>query len=272
VSRFSQLYIERGPPTQDSLRMRNRLAAFVVENLEANPASQLAQAIRQSLGLEVHVRWEWFQEFFRTADLRDVLDTVTIVCQMFKQQSHGNSLLRNIPFRWRQHVQRVFSEENLAYRLGDDEVVHPFIDSEFDYNRVAALAALASDRFGEARQGFESAFRHLRNGEDKQAIRMMFPAVETAARVLNPGAMSRLDVNDIDRYFEPQLRAKYGDNRPAIDAGGQMLGAVKKWIVASHIYRHGPEVQDPVEPPRDFVVLHLSAGASFLRWMIELYS
>ena len=101
---------------------------------------------------------------------------------------------------------------------------------------------------------------------------MMFPAVEVAAKVLNPGTLKRLDVNEVQRYIGPRLDAKYAGNDPALSAGRQMLEAFKKWITASHFYRHGQEIEDPAEPPEDLVVVHMSAGATFLRWMVELYS
>jgi len=164
----------------------------------------------------------------------------------------------------------VFLEENMSYRLGDNDIVRPFVDEEFQRNRTAAFAALDDARFGEARDGFEDAFRHLRNGEGKQAIRMMFPAVETAFKVLFPGRFSALDVSGIDSALRPQLHAKCRGNQPAIDSGRQLLEAFKRWIIASQPYRHGQEVQEPAEPPQELVVAHLSAGATFLRWMIEL--
>ncbi len=70
----------------------------------------------------------------------------------------------------------------------------------------------------------------------------------------------------------PANRTRYAGNQPAIDAGNQLLGGVKSWINAAQPYRHGQEQQEPAEPPLDFVIAHLSAGAAYLRWMIELCS
>jgi len=99
---------------------------------------------------------------------------------------------------------------------------------------------------------------------------MMFPAVETAAKVLFPGAFARLMPNEVDRYLAPRLREKYGGNQPAIDAGLRLLASMKEWINAAQPYRHGQEQQEVAEPPFDFVIAHLSSGAAYLRWMIEL--
>jgi hypothetical protein len=52
-------------------------------------------------------------------------------------------------------------------------------------NQASALEVLSDSRFGEARTDFEAAYRILRGGNGKEAIRMMFPAVEVAAKVLS---------------------------------------------------------------------------------------
>jgi hypothetical protein len=200
-------------------------------------------------------------EFFNTAEIRDILDVCTIISKILAQKR-----------TWTDFVVRVFHEENLACRINQDGIVHPFIDEEFEVVRSAALDALNEARFGEARGDFEAAFRHLRNGkaEGKAAIRSMFPAVETAAKVLFPGDMARLMPNEVGHLIEPRLRNLYAGNQPAIDAGVQLLAGFKAWIIASQLYRHGQEQEEPADPPLNFVISYLSAGANYLRWMIEL--
>jgi hypothetical protein len=68
------------------------------------------------------------------------------------------------------------------------------------------------------------------------------------------------------------MQIRYAGNQPAIDASKQLLAGMKAWINAAQPYRHGQEQQEPAEPPIDFVIAHLSAGATYLRWMIELCS
>ena len=109
-----------------------------------------------------------------------------------------------------------------------------------------ALEVLGDSRFGEARTDFEAAHRHLRDGDGKEAIRTMFPAVEVAAKVLSPRKFAGLAANEVDKRIRP--------------------------ILDQQLYRHGQEQQEPADPPKDFVIAHLSAGATYLRWMIELCS
>jgi hypothetical protein len=63
---------------------------------------------------------------------------------------------------------------------------------------------------------FGAAFRHLRDGNGKEALRMMFPAFKTTSRVLFPG---------IDRFIKPVLDQRYAANRPALDADRLLLAA-----------------------------------------------
>ena len=73
--------------------------------------------------------------FFKSAQLRDILDTVGVVAPAFESLSEPH-----LAERWRGHVAGVFAEENVAYRLGDNDIVHPYVDQEFEGNRASALA------------------------------------------------------------------------------------------------------------------------------------
>jgi hypothetical protein len=180
--------------------------------------------------------------------------------------------LENAHELWLSEVSRIFKEQNLAYRFDNDAVAHPYVDEEFESNRQSALEALRHPIFGEARTDFEASYRHLRGREYKQAIRMLFPAVEVAAKVLFPGAFSRLMPNEVDKHLKPRLEQRYVGNEPAMNAGCLLLEGLKSWIRATQPYRHGREQREPAEPPEDFVIAHLSAGASYLRWMIDFCS
>lgn len=265
MTRYSQLYVERGHPEQDSERARVRLYTFF-ENNHDNIYQIVRTHLEAELGIEIPKYG--LKKFFISSAIRDLLDTITevAICLRNSRPHSGNTHSE----RWLLNANRIFSEENLAYRIGDDGIVHPYPDAEFEINRASALSALDRSQFAEAQRDFEEAFRHLRNGEGKQALRMMFPAVETAAKVLFPGAFARLMPNEVERYLKPRLEQRYTGNEPAKSAGRLLLESFKKWIEAAQPYRHGQEQQALAEPPQDFVIAHLSAGATYLRWMIEL--
>lgn len=269
---FSRLYIDRGRPSSDSRRFRIRLATFADQMFfKSSTMTELRYRFATDIGARLGVKVPWvgtsvsIEKFFIEAEIRDVLDSVTILFLRFSGQGYRSEALV-----WRKHVEQVIFEENLYYNVDENCIVHLLVDQEFEFNRAAALGALASQRWSEARADFEAAFKHLRNGEGKQAIRMMFPAVEVAFRVMTKNAASRLMPNEAKKNMNPLLEQKYAGNLPAIDAGKQLLEAFEKWIVASQPYRHGQAVENVSDPPLDLVVAHLSTGAAFLRWMIEL--
>ena len=270
MPRYSQLYIPKLALNADSDQARLRMAVTFDSLVGDNPSFRRAvkRLIGRGLGLPVPAvaPGDGLDEHFSQCKREHLLDTVTLVAEAWH--------IKLTPARvaWITEVDQIFREENLAYRVGEDGIVRPHIDEEFDANQSSALRALDEERFAEARDDFEKAFQHLRNGEGKQALRMMFPAVEVAAKVLFPGKFSRLMPNELDSTLRPLLDARYADNEPARDASRQLLEAFKKWINSSQLYRHGQEVQASAEPPQELVVLHLSLGASFLRWMIETVS
>jgi hypothetical protein len=265
MDRYSQLYVERGQRISDSPRARRRFSALVSGYTAYTGAIYKAFQTEVGYNFTRSVSSAGIIEFFNKSELADFLDGITIVFDII-----GHGVGASAAANWSAFASRVFQEENLAYRVDANCVVHPFVDTEFAVNQSAALEALNEVRFGEARNDFEEAFRHLRNCEGKAAVRMMFPAVETTAKVLFRGKMSRLTPNDVGKHILPCLRDRYAGNQPAIDAGTQLLEGMKAWIVASQPYRHGQEQEEPTEPPQDFVIAHLSAGAAYLRWMIGL--
>jgi hypothetical protein len=264
VSRYSQLYIERGDRQLDSKRFRVRLSAVFFYELEETHGETIGWWITKVQGYPLQYDDRGtaaYKSFFKDAEIRDILDFITGVFRVLEK-----------PEWWVEVVTELFDEEHLAYRIDPYGLVHPYVDQQFQLTHRAAVEALNQDRFRQARNEFESAFRHLRGRENVQALRMMFPAVETAAKVLFPGKFERLTENEIDRHLRPTLEARYAGNDPAVKAGRQLLEGMRKWVTAAHQYRHGAELSEPVEPPDDFTIAHLSAGATYLRWMIELCS
>jgi hypothetical protein len=231
------------------------------------------QLIRRELGLKIDkVPFEDvpnFEDFFTQCEPCDLLDSITLVYRYMKQDQ---SLADSFHEHWATEAGRILTEENMAYRAGTDAIVHPFVDEEFEVNRASALEVLSDPRFGEARTDFEAAYRQLRDGNGKEALRMMFPAVEVAAKVLFRSAFARLMPNEVDRHLKPAIEQRYAGNEPAIAAGRLLLDGMKNWIAAAQLYRHGQEQEQPADPPTDFVIAHLSAGAIYLRWMIEFCS
>jgi hypothetical protein len=61
-----------------------------------------------------------------------------------------------------------------------------------------------------------------------------------------------------------------GADAIAQGAAEQSIASLKDWTNACHKYRHGHQVEDPVEPPLELAVLLVSNALGFARWIAGL--
>lgn len=47
---------------------------------------------------------------------------------------------------------------------------------------------------------------------------------------------------------------------------------MKDWVNACHKYRHGPNAEEPIEPPLDLAIALVGNGLNFARWIATLPS
>ncbi|MBD5802285.1 hypothetical protein AZOA_17110 [Azoarcus sp. Aa7] len=267
--RFSQLYLERGTPTRDSKRFRNRLAAYFEKELSQHHDYAVTELYEVETGARVSGTpgFTRFSSVFEEGELRDVLDAVTIVFRALLAKGagpHGS--------RWLHFVTRVFHEENIGYSIDGQGVVHFHVDQEFERNRASTLAVLQAAQFGAVRACFEDAYRHLDSdpADTKAAVRSMFEALETLARLCVPGAKNlnrRLAENGLK---ERCLEVAGGDATEQKVIGG-FFDAYADWIDALHLYRHGQPSTEPVAPSEELAVYVLSTGSANLR-QLALYA
>ena len=269
--RFSQLYVERGPPARDSERFRRRLGAYFDQHLWEQRAD-IANALQLELGAEAPAGASELSvsELFKQASMSDVLDAVTIVSDCLatpQNRAHRRHA------QWREFVARAISEENLGYRLDPGGGVHYLVDEKFEQNRVAGLRSLEAPRFAAVRVEYETAYRVL--DEDppnaKAAIRMAFEAAEILTRLMDrSGKTSRLGPAEIESVFGPMIARAYAGDDAAGEAARSMLEAFRGWAASAQQYRHGERAAEPSSPPMDLAVAILSSAATYLRWLVEL--
>ena len=90
MSRYSQLYIERGARLLDSGRFRVRLEAVFENNFQDLFGDKIARAVKVFQGVEIHsgLRGYLFSEFFKRFEIRDVLDFVTTVFDVVDNETY----------------------------------------------------------------------------------------------------------------------------------------------------------------------------------------
>jgi hypothetical protein len=268
--RFSHVYVARGEPTQDSPRMRRRIASLIGAIRDLYSDTDFEHVVEEKLGIAsprsssdvwtgLLAKWELF----------DVLDLATLAYRFLEaKRSRGMHDPRS-PERWIEGVREIFAEENVHYTVDDRGGVHFKYDEEFARNTAAAVAALQSPRYANARDNYEKSLAALSGGapDFKTAIRANFAAVEVVFKLLLPSS-PRLTASDADALGPLVQKALAGD-AAAQSASAKMLSAFKDWVNVAHVYRHEQGQEEPTQPPIALAISILSVGSTYLRWLAE---
>jgi hypothetical protein len=261
--RFSRVYLDRGEPTADSPRMRVRLRELVYS---IRPLFEAGSIVTSELGIE-HRGWP---DFFNTAALRDILDFITLA------RAHLSERRRSLPSFYADQwlldgVQRIFSEENIHYRVDGRGGVHFQYDREFTHTTAAAISILQTARYANSLDAFNKALTALAEAppDGKGAIRATFTAIEGLFILMFPD-VQRLAAGEASR-LRPVVEQVYKGDRRAQEASDKTLQSLRGWIDAAHFYRHEEGKPDTVaQPPLTLAVYLISTGAAHLRWLAEL--
>lgn len=269
-NRFSLLYLERGTPVRDSKRFRIRLYAMMRDLCTQDDLWPFSKMIRSRLGVIVPSGYHGshWNEFFESAEIRDILDCITIF---------RDCLIENNPYNVKKlqpGVENIFREENMGYTVDGNCVVHYFVDEEFERNRFSTLTCLTPKKYAAVRNAFEDCYRHLdsRPVDTKAAVRANFEALEILFKqmVQANGPKDRLNSHGVISKLKPMVEIFYQENDPAQRSAGHILPGFLDWIDAAHIYRHGQATEEPAPPPIDLAVHLISMGTSFLRWLVGM--
>lgn len=263
--RFSLVYLERGAPARDDQRFRNRLAAYYLEHIHDRFGDGIRKALQREAGIHVPLQAYRYRvdKVLKEGDLRDVLDSITIIYHGLINQGH-----RGLASGWKHFVSKTLLEENVGYILDEHAGVHYFIDEDFERNTASTLAVLEQARYGGVRAAVEDAYRHLENSDTKASVRSIFEALEILAKQI-------VETKNLNKWIvENTLKGRYlslyqGDPIGAKVAAG-MFDSLAPWVDAIHNYRHGQPNEEPVAPDESLCVHVLSTGSSYIRWLAEL--
>ena len=283
--RFSTLYLQQGKPVQDSGRARKRLQKYYLDIIDQASEytfeeyiSYIGKRIELECGIDLPRRQEGYfdvdhNKLFCQCSLIVLLDIVTVIyTEMPDDHLYDKERQISCKEAWLQICRIIFTEENLGYTIDDQGVVHYAVDEEFARNRDSALASLSMKEFAAVRSEADQAFAaiHRVPPDPKTACRHMFEAVEILFRKILPG-VSRLGDKPAREQLLPLLRRMYADNQPAINSMNNLTKEIGDWANWLHIYRHGQRVEEPSPPPLEVAVLGVSTGASYLRFLADVY-
>ena len=265
--RFSQVYLDQKTQVTDSERMRNRISAIYFDLLHSN-SSEIVKLIHRETGAKVPFVVSNFSltQFIEQCEVRDLLDSITIIYQYFvgKRDSRSSDA-------WHAFVTRVFKEENLGYRLDEKGGVHFFIDEEFERNRSSLISGLA--RQPAVLSSFEKAYGFLDQDppDTANSIRAIFESMEILYKhIINAQGKDRLNSMGVQKKLKPLLQEMYSDNGVASTAIDHMMDGMCDWIEAGHMYRHGQKTDEPQTPPLEYAIFYVSQGASYLRFLLPM--
>jgi hypothetical protein len=252
---FSRTYLKRGEPIADSARMRSRLYALV-KKLEWHDG---ADDIHSETGTQlkyIGYGYDW-DHFFKTAVIRDVLDSVTLLTRRFRPKIAD--------------IRRIFQEENVHYTVDDIGGVHFFVDAEFAASRASALGVLSGVRYENVRIEFEKGYTALDSvpPDGKGAIRANFNAVECLFRLIFP-SVSRLAQREVASNLKPFFKDRHCADTTASRALGKAVESFQEWVEAAHYYRHEPGKEEHAQPPLSLAIMMVSGGANWLRWLADV--
>ena len=259
--RFSDVYTERGVPTDDSAAARGRIGHFLA-NLHTWE-HHLAAKLREETGVSVYPGY--IVEYFDKCDLRQFLNSITCPYLVFPKVPRQAADMS--AGKWLDFVRKVFKQENIAYTVDDEGGVHPACDQEFDVSRRETIAMLGKPRYAAARKFFDDAIADLKQPRDtRDAVRKTFDAVENVAKQMLK--VARLTANEVRGPLRTIACA--GLDGTERDGTNRMIESFAEWVNACHQYRHAPGAPEPQPPSLHLAILMVSQGASWLRWLITL--
>jgi hypothetical protein len=265
--RFSLLYLERLTPVQDSERFRNRLAAYYEQYLVEWYRDAIVKDIQREIGAKIPIIPGGYSvaRFFTDNELRDVLDSVTLIYQVLARDDFPTQ-----DKRWKDFIARVFKEEHLGYQLDSKGGVHYFVDEEFERNRFSTLSSLNSPEYGGIRAAYEDAYRHMDSvpKDTKAAVRAIFEAIEILVKQMV--ATKNLNKWAVEHTLKEKCLPLYVTNETSKKTVSGLFDGFALWVDCLHNYRHGQPDDIPVAPSEDMTVYILSSGSAFLRWLIGM--
>lgn len=265
--RFSQVYLDKGTPTCDSIRMRNRVSAAHWEILHSNRGGVI-KLIQQETGAKVPYvgAVQSLASFFEQCEIRDFLDSITIIYKYYENQR-----MQRIANSWHVFIIRVFKEENVGYQLDEMGGVHFYVDEEFERNKVSVISCLDNhpavlDKFSKA-----YAFLDADPADTSNAVTSIFEALEILYKhTIHSEGKDRLNSHGVQSKLKPLFQQLHHSNPIETTATNHLLDGFCDWIEAGHMYRHGQKVDQPMSPSIDFAVLYISQGASYLRTILRV--
>ena len=268
MTRYSQLYLEREKPSQDSTRMRNRLYKLFEDLCPYNDWHTINAIMHRELGHNIQTSGTMdydypFDQFFKECELRDLLDIPTIVAEYLSSNSYNFKM--TMP-KFVSEANRIFREENVFYQIDEKGGVHPSPDEEFERNYQSTLQSLGNKRYESALNHFNAAHKNLLDQKYDYAIREIFLAAESLAKLITESdklseALCRKDLKD-------KASEVFGDNDHAKKITDAIMDGYTRQIKGYHDFRHAQSTDNNASV--ELAILAVSNFTAFIRFLVDV--
>jgi len=259
------MYVDRGDPTSDSKKARIRLGSYIDGLRNHNLTGQL-----KLRGGYTHRQYSNFEAHFSSAPITEILDSITLIFEFLAEQyCSGQSFVRDHE-DLRNFVGAVFAEENLHYTIDRDGYIHPTVDQEFAQASASILRGLG--REPAIKKEVEHCYAELAKVAPtyKIAARAMFEALEILVKRM--ASTSKLDSTTVRGELAKIVAGKLGTDDTSRLVCQKTMASFASWVDSAHFYRHGQKDDDPVDIPAALAIQIISAGASYLRMLLDVNS
>lgn len=246
------------------LRLAESLNAILARSRN-HGATSTAALLRREIGAPVFAQHGGdIRKIFAELGRDDLLDAITVIYKGFEPMEPSNART------WRDAVEKVFREEGISLSIDTLGGVHFAVDEEFSLNKQIAIDALGRSRYNGVADFFHQAYAALdeRPADTRHAVRAIYDAIENLFKLMLQQQVSRLGKSEIDKHLKPKIVSLYAGHD--LDAAKLMMSSLSEWVNGMQQYRHAPGVTEPSGPPLDLAIFIISAGSSYLRWLLKL--
>lgn len=271
--RFSHIYAAPETLSDDSPRMRGRIAALMHSTLgDITHCRNCAEYLRLEFQLKFkygpdHVHsWE---QVISPTDKYTFLNSITAVFEYFFIEKYAffrRNFQNQISDNYVKEVNRIFAEEYVAYWIDNEGVVHPKPDEAFRNSYEDTIKGLNGAGFTAARERIADSDGYILQDPPNwsKAIYSVFLAGENIFKVVTGD--SQLNRKKLEQRLKPLIEKKYDDphtRRSALN----LYDGFKEWVDCAHNYRHDPGKQEPMQPPEDLALAIINSGYGYVRWL-----
>ncbi|OEO28990.1 hypothetical protein VW23_027485 [Devosia insulae DS-56] len=176
-----------------------------------------------------------------------------------------------------QSMQELFKSTRLNWEMDDHGGIHPLRDTAYAAQRASVIAGLSEPRFANAAAAmarFVDAYDSAKP-DNKLAINHVFDAAEALFKLrYQPTPPDRLTTGTAGQYLGkdfPRPKAQHEDESHLKRANSAMVAGFAGWVEACQQYRHELRQPDSDEqPPNELTELLVSAGMSYVRWLVRI--